>query len=201
MTNTTTKCECGRDAHDCVALGRESTVHADYDGAPADVWGDRLSRALALEPIEVRVPNEPVPYVLRQADCVAGECSEGDFIDVFYGVGMLAEHVTRVGGLSAAVNEVLLDAGKRLARRLKADLLETVQLHAGELLERPQPTGPLQVGERAIYRGAWGSGPGVAVRITGEGEKNGRRVLDADNGHWGYESQFTRIVHPRLSDR
>lgn len=52
-----------------------------------------------------------------------------------------------------------------------------------------------RVGARCLYRGAWGLRPPVAGVITGQGEKNGRRVYDVelDEGGgiaWGYLEQF-----------
>lgn len=49
-----------------------------------------------------------------------------------------------------------------------------------------------KVGDRVLYRGCWGAFPEEPATITGIGTKNGRRVYDLDNNHWGYEDQLTK---------
>lgn len=56
-----------------------------------------------------------------------------------------------------------------------------------------KPSEPLKVGDRAYYRGDFGSGPAKLVMIVGIDEKDGRTVYDCDDGHWGYEDQFRRV--------
>ena len=47
-------------------------------------------------------------------------------------------------------------------------------------------------GVRVIYRGGFGEGPEVEATITGTGEKNGRALVDLDDGHWAYLDQIVR---------
>lgn len=47
-----------------------------------------------------------------------------------------------------------------------------------------------KIGDRVMWRGAWGRDlPKLAV-ITGQGEENGHLVYDLDNNHWCYEHQI-----------
>ena len=50
-----------------------------------------------------------------------------------------------------------------------------------------------KIGQKVIYRGAWGCGEPVKVTITGIAIHKGRRVYDLDIPQWGYENQFTAI--------
>lgn len=62
-----------------------------------------------------------------------------------------------------------------------------------------------KIGEKAWYRGAWGSEPARLCTITGEGEKRGRVVYDCqlESGatHWGYSDQFARNVYNPIFGR
>ncbi len=48
----------------------------------------------------------------------------------------------------------------------------------------------LNVGDKALYRGAFGVTFPVPCEIIGIGEKNGRVVYDNDLGRWGYADQY-----------
>lgn len=46
------------------------------------------------------------------------------------------------------------------------------------------------VGQTVLWRGGFGSNPERPARIVGFGEKNGRPLVDLDNGHWAYLTQI-----------
>lgn len=50
---------------------------------------------------------------------------------------------------------------------------------------------PFEVGDKVIYRGAWGDEPPVECTITDVGEKNGRRAYGNSLHRWGYADQYT----------
>lgn len=54
---------------------------------------------------------------------------------------------------------------------------------------RPVPA-RYQIGDRIVYRGDFGTGPQTSATVTGTGQKNGRSLVDLDNGHWAYTSQI-----------
>ena len=51
-----------------------------------------------------------------------------------------------------------------------------------------------EVGDRVMWRGAFGAAVARPATITGLGEKNGRPLYDLDNGHWAYETQIDGLV-------
>ena len=52
----------------------------------------------------------------------------------------------------------------------------------------------LHIGDTVEYRGAFGAGPVRQATILDFDEKNGKRLVDLDNGHWAYLNQIIRVV-------
>jgi hypothetical protein len=51
------------------------------------------------------------------------------------------------------------------------------------------------IGERVLYRGAWGTLPAVETVVTGLGAKCGRLVYDlGEIERWGYEEQIEKLT-------
>lgn len=54
----------------------------------------------------------------------------------------------------------------------------------------------LKIGDKVLYRGAWGREPAKPGTIVGIDEKNGREVYDVEcddgDSRWGYANQFTK---------
>lgn len=50
------------------------------------------------------------------------------------------------------------------------------------------------IGQKVLYRGAWGTNNPRLCTITGKGEKNDRTVYDNDLGHWGYAYQYEPVT-------
>lgn len=49
------------------------------------------------------------------------------------------------------------------------------------------------IGQRVLYRGAWGTAKPKMCTITGRGVETGRVVYDNDLGHWGYAYQYEAV--------
>ena len=47
-----------------------------------------------------------------------------------------------------------------------------------------------EVGQRVVYRGAWGIEEGRLTTITDVSTHKGRTAYGNDLGHWGYENQY-----------
>ena len=47
-----------------------------------------------------------------------------------------------------------------------------------------------KVGQKVMWRGAWGTEPPKPAVVVDTGEKNGEPVYDLDNGRWAYEYQL-----------
>ncbi len=53
----------------------------------------------------------------------------------------------------------------------------------------------VRVGDTVEYRGAFGSGPlQLAVVLNTGDEKNGKPLVDLNDGHWAYLNQIVRVV-------
>ena len=50
-----------------------------------------------------------------------------------------------------------------------------------------------KVGQRVMWRGAWGTEPPKPATVVDTGEKNGEPVYDLDNGRWAYEYQLDEV--------
>lgn len=58
-----------------------------------------------------------------------------------------------------------------------------------------QTRGPgYRVGDRIIYRGAFGTAKPTVATITGLGTKNGQPLVDLDDGHWAYLDQIDSLA-------
>lgn len=61
-----------------------------------------------------------------------------------------------------------------------------------------QTTTNIKLGIRVDYRGAFGRGPIQSARVIGHGEKNGKPLVDLDDGHWAYLNQVCKVYAPRF---
>jgi len=53
----------------------------------------------------------------------------------------------------------------------------------------------VRVGDTVEYRGAFGSGPlQLAIVLTTGEFKNGKPLVDLNDGHWAYLNQIVRVV-------
>jgi len=50
-----------------------------------------------------------------------------------------------------------------------------------------------RIGERVIWRGAWGQEPPREALVIGRGHRDGEMVYDLASGHWAYERQLSRL--------
>lgn len=51
-----------------------------------------------------------------------------------------------------------------------------------------------EIGTLIEYRSDFGLGPVIRATVLGNGFKNGRALVDLDNGRWAYMSQIVRTV-------
>lgn len=49
------------------------------------------------------------------------------------------------------------------------------------------------IGQKVLYRGAWGTYSPRLCTITGKGEKNDCTVYENDLGQWGYAYQYEPV--------
>lgn len=49
------------------------------------------------------------------------------------------------------------------------------------------------IGQKVLYRGAWGTNLPRVCTITGRGVEAGRVVYDNSLGHWGYAYQYEPV--------
>lgn len=50
-----------------------------------------------------------------------------------------------------------------------------------------------EVGQTVMWRGGFGTDIPLPARIVGFGSKNGRALVDLDNGHWAYLDQIQAV--------